>query len=391
MNVGELAGAGFDAERLERVKASIAADIAAEHYDGAIIAVARHGEMVLKHADGFADRATGRKMELDTPIFTFSVGKQFTAAVVLHYVERGLLQLTTRVSDIIPAFGCRGKENAQLWHLLTHTSGVLAQTPMVPPEILFNIETFVDYICTQPAENPPGSRVNYSIGAGHSVLAEMVRRVDGGQRSFRDIQRETLFDPLGMKDTYLGLPALVRERVAPIVARYDQATLMDPAGLVALGALMKPETELPSGGFVSTIADVSRFAEMLRGGGALTVDGREVRILSPAMIDYASRVHTGAMSNGLFDFAVNHRGWAPFSADIGLGFFVRGESVHPTPFGTLASARTFGGWGSGATCFFVDPARDLTFCFLSTGLMEDTRSIERFQKLADMVFSSIVA
>ncbi|MDX3899306.1 MAG: serine hydrolase domain-containing protein [Sphingobium sp.] len=381
---------GFDQQRLARVKERLESDIADDRYDGAILHVARGGETVLECVSGYADRSAGRVLTADTPIFTMSVGKQFTVAVVLYYVERGLLSLTTRVADIIPAYGCRGKEDTQLWHLLTHTSGVISQSHPLPIEVIFNLEAFVEYISGQSAENPPGSRVNYSLGAGHAVLGEMVRRVDGGKRSFRDIQREVLFDPLGMHDTHLGLPADVRTRMAPVVAKYQGATLIDPAGLVGLGQFITPEAEMPSGGFVSTISDLARFAEMLRNRGALNVGGREVRILSPGMIDYASRVHTGTMHNGLFDYAEKFRGWPRFPADLGLGFFLRGETLHPSPFGTLASPRTFGGWGSGSTCFFIDPQRDLTFCFLSVGLMEDTYSVERFQTLADMIFSSFL-
>jgi CubicO group peptidase (beta-lactamase class C family) len=384
------ADAGFDEQRLVRVKARIDADIASDRYDGALLHVARGGKTVLECVCGYADRSAGRLLAIDTPIFTMSVGKQFTVAVVLHFIERGLLSLTTRVSDIIPAFGCRGKEDVQLCHLLTHTSGVLSQGHPLPPEIVFNLEAFVDYICKQSAENPPGSRVNYSVGAGHAVLGEMVRRVDLEKRSFRKIQRDVLFDPLAMNDTFIGVPAEVHKRMAPVVAKYENPTLIDPAGLVGLGQIITPEAEMPSGGFVSTISDLARFAEMLRNKGTLNVDGRDVRVLSPSMIDYATRVHTGTMHNGLFDYAEKYRGWSRFPADLGLGFFLRGETLHPSPFGTLASPRTFGGWGSGSTCFFIDPERDLTFSFMSVGLMEDTYNVERFQTLADIVFTSLI-
>ena len=58
-------------------------------------------------------------------------------------------------------------------------------------------------------------------------------------------------------------------------------------------------------------------------------------------------------------------------------------------FGSLATPRTFGGVGAGSTTFFVDPARELSYAFLSTGLMEESRSTERHQRLADLVFAAI--
>ncbi|NMO16975.1 hypothetical protein HPC49_12255 [Pyxidicoccus fallax] len=57
--------------------------------------------------------------------------------------------------------------------------------------------------------------------------------------------------------------------------------------------------------------------------------------------------------------------------------------------GNLASPNTFGGWGAGSTCFWIDPERELTFSFLSTGLMEDSHHIERLSRLSDMVLAAV--
>jgi CubicO group peptidase (beta-lactamase class C family) len=108
------------------------------------------------------------------------------------------------------------------------------------------------------------------------------------------------------------------------------------------------------------------------------------------MLDLATRNHTGAMPNDIWDYAVEARGWPVFPAYLGLGFFLRGKGFHPTPFGSLASPRTFGGVGAGSTTFFIDPERELSFAFLSTGLMEETRSTERHQRIADLVLAAIV-
>jgi CubicO group peptidase (beta-lactamase class C family) len=153
-----------------------------------------------------------------------------------------------------------------------------------------------------------------------------------------------------------------------------------------MGAVLDAEMEVPAGGYVSTAPDVWRFAEMLRRGGEL--DG--VRILSPATIDAVQVIRTGDQPNTLWDYTRATRGWAPFPANLGLGFFVRGPGLHPTPFGTLASPRTFGGFGAGSTAFWIDPARDVSYAFLSSGLIEESYSLERHQRLADLVHVAVV-
>lgn len=114
-----------------------------------------------------------------------------------------------------------------------------------------------------------------------------------------------------------------------------------------------------------------------------------VRVLSPATIALLPVVRTGDQPNTIWDYTGAMLGWAPFAANLGLGFFVRGAGVHPTPFGVLASPRTFGGFGAGSSVFWVDPDRDVTYVFLSSGLMEDSCSMERHQRLSDLVHAAV--
>jgi len=83
-------------------------------------------------------------------------------------------------------------------------------------------------------------------------------------------------------------------------------------------------------------------------------------------------------------------GWDDFPAYIGLTFWLRGEGVFPTPFGSLASPGTFGHCGASTTAYWVDPARELVFVLLTAGGLEETRSMERFQRLSDLVHTAVV-
>lgn len=374
-----------DSARLARVTSAIAADIEAERYDGAALSVHVDGKCVLQTSQGFRCRKTGERLEDDAVFVTFSSGKQMTVVAVLKAIERGLLKLHTPVVDVIPEFGANGKGRMNLAHLLTHTSGVASMPPPMPPEDFGDLQAFVAAICRTPPESRPGERVRYSITPAHAVMAEMVRRVDGGERSFGQIMREDVFEPLGMHDTALGLPDALRDRLCPVVVADRTPGLLDPDLLEAFNLILSPDFEMPAGGYVTTIADFARFAEMLRRGGEL--DG--ARILSPAMIDLVSRNYTGDKPNDIWDYAVEARGWPVFPAYLGLGFFLRGEGAHPTPFGSLASPRTFGGIGAGSTTFFIDPEKRLSYAFLSTGLLEETRSTERHQRLADLVHAAV--
>jgi CubicO group peptidase (beta-lactamase class C family) len=377
---------GFDEDRLARAGRAIEHDTESEQYDGAVLCVGRGGELAAFGAFGYADRAAGRLLKTDDVFVSFSIAKQLTVAVVLNRVERGDLSLTARVADVIPEFGCRGKENITLYQLLTHTAGLMFGVPPIDPLALGNLDAVVAATCASPVESVPGAKVHYSALVAHAVMAEMVRRVEGGGLSFREIVARDLLEPLQMKQTALGRRADLADRVCPVVVRDRRRGVFEPEALEGLGAMLGPESEIPAGGYVLTAHDLHRFANMLRNGGEL----EGVRILSPAMLELATRSHTGEQPNEMWSYAVGMRGWQPFPAALGLGFFIRGEGVFPAPFGTLASPRTFGGLGAGSNMFWIDPERDLTCVFLSTGLLEESYNVDRFQRISDLVLASLV-
>ena len=379
---------GFDAERLTRVRAAVLSDIEHGRCHGVVLRVARHGNIVLDVCEGYADRAAGRTLQPDAVFATMSIAKQFTNVLTLSLVERGLLKLHAPIAEVIPEFGKLGKEKVNLYHLLTHTSGVLSAAPPVPTEVLMNIEALMQFACGLPLESQPGERVNYSLLLGHSILAAMCLRVAGRGRSFANMLREDLFEPLGMRNTSLGLRGDLAARFCPVRASYENTLSLTPKETVeGVGALLAtPGCEIPGGGCVTTIDDLHRFAEMLRCGGEL--DG--ARVLSPAMIEFCTRNHTGNMRNVFFDATCSTRNWVTYPAAIGVGFFVRGEGNLPGHhFSPLHSANAFGGFGAGSSGFSIDPARDLTFAFLSAGVMEDSHHLERMSTLATMVLAAM--
>lgn len=377
---------GFDEGRLEQLIRTIESDVGRERYDGAVVLVARHGEIALHEAVGFAERESGRKARTDDVFCLFSVTKAFTSAAVLERVDRGEIQLTTKVADILPEFGVKGKQRVNVGHLLTQRGGLSSDLPPIPPDKLGDLDTVAAAVCDQALLSSPGRLVSYSPIGAHAVLAQMVRRLDGGSRSFREILAEEIFGPLGMKDTALGLRADLVARRVPIVVRDRSPGLFVPEMLESLNVLLTDESEMPGGGAFATTYDVFRFAEALRRGGEL--DG--ARILSPALLDLATQNHTGSEPNHLFDHTREMRGWDEYPAELGLGFFLRGAGIFPMPFGLTASPRTFGGLGAGSTMFWADPQRELVFVCLTSGLLEESRNIERLQQLSDLALSALV-
>ncbi len=377
---------GLDANRLQHLREVIQADIAADKYFGAVILVARNGVPGLQEAFGWSGADHQRALKLDSVFSLFSLTKAFTTVLTLRAIELGQFSLTTRVAEIIPEFAGGQREKINFFHLLTHTSGLPAMWIPKPGMYIDRLDEIIEAICQNIRSiDPPGTRCHYSPLFNHALMGEAVRRCDPKGRSYRQLLQDEVLTPLGMKDTSIGLRADLRDRhIFPDFRGKPPQEHLGRSNLGPQGAFKEEHAEMPWVGGITSVPDLFRFSEMLRLGG--TYNG--ARILSPATLDLATKNLTGTMPNELYKaVAINH-GWEPYPAYIGLGFCLRGDTVCPNLFGSLPTARTFGNYGSGSTLFWVDPVTQVSFVYLSAGIMQQAPNIERFHRLSDIAASA---
>jgi CubicO group peptidase (beta-lactamase class C family) len=379
---------GLSPQRLQHLMEVIRKDIAAGRYLGASLVVARHGRIGLQEALGTHRSDDARPLQKNSVFNLLSVTKAFTNVLMLRAIERGQLALTTKVASVIPEFSGLPRENVTVYHLMTHMSGLPPLFMPVPGMYIDRLDEVIGAICKYVrAAEEPGRRVDYSPMAAHALMGEMLRRTDPGKRTFRAILEQEILQPLGLKDTSMGLRADLRSRHVPLEfpATFPVQHL-GHSNLGPHGAFLEEHAEMPWVGMISTAYDLHRFAEMLRRGGEL--DG--TRIIGPTILDRATRVHTGEHPNELYRSLALSRGWQPYPAYLGMGFSLRGERICHHQFGTLTSPRTFGNHGAGSTLFWVDPELDMTFVCLTAGVMDEGDNIERFQKLSDIAVSAAI-
>lgn len=375
-------------ERLAAIEAAVAQDVADRKYWGGAFRVAVHGETVLDMVVGHADEAGEQPLQNDTVFSIFSVSKAFINVLILRSIELGRLALTDRVSEIIPEFSGAPRDQATIYHFLTHTNGMPGVWEPRPGLYFDDLSEMVaEVIAHIHGANVPGARCDYSPMANHVLLAEVLRRIDPQKRTINEILEQDLFEPLGMDDTRLGIRPHMRDRHA----------FPDHRGIVPISEMSRnypgkhgifgaEKHEAVWMGAASTVADMQRFAEMLRQGGS----ANGVMILSPAMVRLARRNHTRDLPNELYKTVALRSGYEVPPAYMGLGFSVRGEAVVRHQFGMLASPETFGNYGAGSTEYWIDPERGVTFVGLTAGLLGQAANIQRFQRLSDMVTAAIV-
>ena len=376
----------FWQQRLDELKSVIEADVSRGDYFGAVLKIGRGGEVVFDEAIGNAYADGSRALNTDDVFSLFSVTKAFTNVLIMRAIEQGRFALTTKLRDVLPEFTGAPREDATFWHLITHQAGMPGVWSPKPGMYLDRLqELFDESIANVHGTSQPGEKCDYSPLVNHVMMGMALVRTDPKGRNYQTLLHEDLFAPLGMDSTSMGLRAELNDRhVRP-----------DMRGTVPIKHLSRniegdhalfedPEVEAPHVGCASTTGDLWRFAEMLRREGEL--DG--TRILSPRMVRLARKVHSGDKPNELYKGVALKAGWTVPPANQGLGFQVRGTGVFQHLFGQLSSPETFGNYGAGSTMFWIDPEADMSFSFLSAGVMTQAANIERCGKLSDLALSA---
>lgn len=239
-------------------------------------------------------------------LFWASVGKTFTAVVVLQLAGEGKLSLDDPVSRWIS--GVPNGDVATVGDLLAHTSGLFSANE--------DLKVHADPRYWDPAATLavarkhgaifcPGENWHYS-NTGYDLLGEIVRKAD--HRSIDEAITARIIMPLGLTSMRALAPGRGAAGVAPLVTAKEKP--MDPSWAGAAGPI------------VSDAADMTRFWAALLGGRLLperTV--REmVRTLYP-MYDPGTYYGLGLMVFDVADGArslrwIGHAGGTPGASAI---------------------------------------------------------------------------
>ena len=225
--MAEPAAAGLSANRLERAAALVEAWTQERPGQAATLLIARHGQVALYRGFGQffpwdQERHPLRPTQPDTIYLVASLTKPVVATAAMLPVERGEPLLDEPVRRLIPEFAGEDRRDVRVWHLLTHTSGLPDQLPenVELRQRHAPLSEFVRRVCTTPLLFAPGTDCRYQ-SMGTLLLGEIIERLTG--QPLREFLHSELFQPLGLRDTWLGLGSLPRERIAWVPAPEAEA------------------------------------------------------------------------------------------------------------------------------------------------------------------------
>ncbi len=341
-------------------------------HPGAALAVYRHGELVLDLYGGVADTESGRPVLENTMFVFYSCTKPLAAFGIFVLWERGKLAWDDPVAKYWPEFASNGKSRVTIRHIMTHQGGF----PTTPAELTWDMwrdwDAVVRAFENTSLEYEPGTVLSYHPMNFGWVIGELVRRIDG--RTFDKFFQDELAIPLAMKDTYVGLPPSLEDRVSKVHAMEDadaamRAPINNLPDLVSIWN--RPEVHqavLPAACGIGTARDLARFYAMMQGGGSL--DG--VQILKPETIAEATKLQVeGADPAAVGSYNRLCMGMA--LADPRAGF------------SRTVNTRTFGHAGAGTSVGWGDPDSGLGVAIITNGFRPDGTNNARLAAFSQAV------
>jgi CubicO group peptidase (beta-lactamase class C family) len=363
------ADAGVSQKKLDDLLLRVKREVDEGLLPSAQIAIAKNGKLVAFETFGSATN--------DSLYCVFSCTKAITAAAGWLLIQDGKLDVSHKVSDLIPEFTTNGKRDIRIEQLFTHTAG-FPNAPFRPTDWndkALRYQRFSNWTLNWS----PGSRFEYHATSSMWVIAEIIERLSG--ESFANYVRTHIAEPLNLPDLYIGCPEEQHHRIAEISHVGKPMTSEDYA---KLGLTEPPMTEVteeallgfnnketrkvpvPGGGGIMSAAELALFYQGLIGN---TQSGET--IWSKETLKMATRVLTGGMKDALTDTPVNRA----------LGVVLSGDDKRNLRgFGHTNSAQAFGHGGAGGQIAWVDQTTGISVGYCTNGhdrnpIRRDRRSI----------------
>ncbi|HTY28368.1 MAG TPA: serine hydrolase domain-containing protein [Mycobacterium sp.] len=205
---------GHSDSRFDNLCEALAEAVSSGEELGASIAVDIDGESVVDIWGGYADQYRTIPWERDTIVNVWSCTKMVTSLAALMLVDRGLLDVNAPIANYWPEFAATGKQDIEVRHVLSHTSGVSGWDQPVTLGDVYDWDTATERLAAQAPWWQPGTASGYhALNMGH-LVGEVVRRITGS--TLKQFVRDEIAGPLGA-DFQIGADESDAGRIAQII------------------------------------------------------------------------------------------------------------------------------------------------------------------------------
>jgi CubicO group peptidase (beta-lactamase class C family) len=355
----------------EAVRGALAEQLESGNELGASIVVDVDGRTVVDIWGGWCDVEHTTPWAEDTIVNVWSTTKTVLNLAALMLVDRGLLDPFSPVAKYWPEFAANGKDNIEVRHLMSHTSGVSGWEQPFVAEDMYDWDTSTSRLAAQAPWWEPGTASGYHANNQGHLVGEVIRRITG--KHLKQFVAEEIAGPLGA-DFQIGAVEADWGRIAPVVP---------PPPLPFDLAAMDPNSPVFKT-FTGPVADANnantegwRRADMgaLNGHGnarsvarimkALSLDGTVdgVKLLSPDTISLIFQ----EQSHGV-DLVLG----VPLR--LGIGYAL--PETETVPYVPQGRACYWGGWGGSVILMDLDSRTTMSYMMnkMAPGIIGSDRS-----------------
>ena len=389
---------GMSAERLEFLTKTFQEYIDNGELSGAVVLVARKGQISYFKSFGKSDRENNIPMEENSIFRIASQTKAIVSVGIMMLQEEGKLLITDPVGKYISAFKettvampkedgayeiVKAKRPITIRDLLTHTAGIgygdgIASDLWKKANIQGwyfadreePIQATVRRMASLPFDAQPGEKFVY--GYSTDILGALIEVVSGVP--LNTFLKSRILDPLGMNDTHFYLPEDKRERLTVVYSSTKNGLkrAADPGREVGQGAYVNgPRVSFSSGaGYLSTALDYAKFLQMMLNEGEF--NGK--RIISSKSVELMT---------------VSHLGEIPFPWEKGTGFGLGFSIVEDLGLrGVLGSKGEYGWGGAYHSIYWIDPKEKLVVVYFTQ--LIPANGLDDHAKIRALVYQALI-
>jgi CubicO group peptidase (beta-lactamase class C family) len=283
----------FSSEKIARLDSFMQVMADNNMFNGSVL-VAQKGQVVYKRSAGYYNMEKNIFNGTNTPFNLASLSKPFTSLAVLQLVQNKKLYFTDPISKYFADFPFH---NITIKHLLTHTSGLPSIENVeaenirnYPYEIISNLKAYKDLIAyTDTLVFEPGEKFQYN-NANYFLLSLIIEKASG--LSFADYMTKKIFQPAGMKNTYIRQEKSNTPRyifATMFASKYEPVDSLDQGKFYTyfqLGQLQGPNN------VISTANDLFLFDNALN-LGILVDTGILAEAYAPAILNNGKKPRLG--------------------------------------------------------------------------------------------------
>lgn len=226
-------------------------EMADNNVTGLSIALVDDQKLVWSSGFGYSDAENNVPATSRTAYRMGSIAKLMTATAAMQMAERGQMDIDQPLTRYLPEFSIKSRFHSAApitpRNIMSHHSGLPANflKGMLSKNPSY-FTTLINDVQDEYVSYPPNFVFAYS-NLGVTLLGAAIERASG--QNYNDYIKQSLFDPLGMRDSCFSSQ--------PELNGYSDGKVSE----------ILPLRDLPSGGLVSSVDDLSSFVKMVFADG----------------------------------------------------------------------------------------------------------------------------